>query len=46
MATDNKEKLFSPFTFGDVAFKNRIVLAPMTRSRAINNIPNDMMAEY
>ncbi|MBB6126073.1 alkene reductase [Mucilaginibacter lappiensis] len=28
------------------ALKNHIVMAPMTRSRAINNIPNDLMATY
>ncbi len=26
--------------------KNRIVMSPMTRSRAIGNIPNDLMATY
>jgi N-ethylmaleimide reductase len=26
--------------------KNRLVMAPMTRSRAIGNIPNDLMVEY
>jgi N-ethylmaleimide reductase len=29
-----------------VDLKNRIVMAPMTRCRAIDNIPNDLMAEY
>lgn len=28
------------------ALKNHVVMAPMTRSRAINNIPNDLMAQY
>jgi N-ethylmaleimide reductase len=31
---------------GSIALKNRIVMAPMTRCRAIENIPNDLMAEY
>lgn len=26
--------------------ENRIVMSPMTRSRAIGNVPNDLMAEY
>lgn len=39
-------KLFSPFTLGTVELKNRIVMAPMTRSRALRNIPNSLMAEY
>ena len=31
---------------GSVTLSNRIVMAPMTRSRAINNIPNNLMATY
>ena len=31
---------------GSVTLSNRIVMAPMTRSRAINNIPNQLMATY
>lgn len=42
----DKMKLFSEYKLGDVTLKNRIVMAPMTRSRAINNIPNDIMAQY
>ncbi|MDD4972282.1 MAG: alkene reductase [Paludibacter sp.] len=39
-------KLFTPLTLGNVDLKNRIVMAPMTRSRAIGNIPNELMAEF
>jgi N-ethylmaleimide reductase len=39
-------KLFEKYNLGSIELKNRIVMAPMTRSRAINNIPNDLMAEY
>lgn len=39
-------KLFSPLQIGTVEVKNRIVMAPMTRCRAIGNIPNELMAEY
>jgi N-ethylmaleimide reductase len=42
----NKSKLFETFQLGNITLKNRIVMAPMTRSRAINNIPNELMAEY
>jgi len=28
------------------SLKNRLVMAPMTRSRAIENVPTDLMAEY
>lgn len=36
----------SPYALGKVALANRIVMAPMTRSRAINNIPNELIATY
>lgn len=39
-------KLFSPYKLGKIELKNRIVMAPMTRCRAINNIPNELMANY
>src|SRR5436190_1798085 len=38
--------LFSAFKLGSIHLKNRIVMAPMTRSRAIDNIPNDLMVTY
>jgi N-ethylmaleimide reductase len=41
------EKLiFSSYKLGELMLKNRIVMAPMTRSRAIGNVPNDLMATY
>lgn len=39
-------KLFEPFALRGLQLQNRIVMAPMTRSRAIGNIPNDLMAQY
>jgi len=39
-------KIFSPYTVGAIKVKNRIVMAPMTRCRALGNIPNDLMAAY
>ncbi len=39
-------KLFSPVQIGNLKLNNHMVMAPMTRSRAINNIPNKLMAEY
>lgn len=39
-------KLFEPAKIGKTALKNRVVMSPMTRCRAINNIPNDLMATY
>jgi len=38
--------LFSSTTLGSLALQNRLVMAPLTRSRAIGNIPNDLMAQY
>ena len=37
---------FEPATLGKLKLTNHIVMAPMTRSRALGNVPNDMMAEY
>ena len=34
------------YQLGNIELKNRIVMAPMTRSRAINNVPNELIAEY
>ena len=39
--------LFAPTTLGPLALRNRIVMAPMTRSRALEaSTPSDLMAEY
>jgi len=40
------KNLLTPFNGKSLQLKNHIVMAPMTRSRAIGNIPNDLMAEY
>lgn len=40
------DTLFTPATLGKLQLKNRIVMAPMTRSRAIGNVPNELMAKY
>src|ERR1700740_2023679 len=40
------QKLFSPAKIGSIELKNRIVMSPMTRSRAIGNITNDLVATY
>ncbi|MDX2000822.1 MAG: alkene reductase [Chitinophagales bacterium] len=37
---------FSPYQMGNIQLNNRIVMAPMTRSRAIGNVPNDLMADF
>jgi N-ethylmaleimide reductase len=39
--------LFEPFHLGKLSLRNRIVMAPMTRCRAVEaNTPNALMAEY
>ncbi len=42
MSTD----LFEPYTLGPITLTSRVVMAPMTRSRAIDNVPNELMATY
>ena len=39
-------KLFTSAKTGSVELANRVVMAPMTRCRAIGNVPNDLVAEY
>lgn len=38
--------LFTPTRLGSLSLKNRIVMAPLTRSRAIGNLPNALMEKY
>ncbi|WP_425257048.1 alkene reductase [Rubrivivax sp. RP6-9] len=38
--------LFDPLQIGDIAVANRIVMAPLTRNRAIGQLPNALMATY
>jgi N-ethylmaleimide reductase len=40
------KKLLMPYSSQALNLKNHIVMAPMTRSRAIDNLPNALMAEY
>ena len=42
----NSKNLFVPVKIGPHVLQNRIVMAPLTRSRAIGNVPNELMAEY
>jgi N-ethylmaleimide reductase len=41
-----ENQLFTYVNIGTLELRNRIVMAPMTRCRAIKNIPNELMAEY
>ncbi len=39
--------IFTPYTLGEIKLQNKIIMAPLTRCRAINgNQPNALMATY
>ena len=40
------QQLFTPYRLGRMTLSTRVVMAPMTRSRAIGGIPNDLMRTY
>ncbi|MCK9637702.1 MAG: alkene reductase [Methylobacter tundripaludum] len=47
VVTRDRNNLFSPILFGDLALANRIIMAPLTRNRAGDgNVPQDMNVEY
>jgi N-ethylmaleimide reductase len=47
-STPNDRILLRPFTFGSLELPNRIVMAPLTRMRALHplGIPNELMRDY
>ncbi len=42
----NLSPLFEPYRLNSVDLLNRIVMAPMTRARSENGVPDDAVAEY
>ncbi len=48
MANQSQNPLLKPYRLGDLPLRNRIVMAPLTRTRAQNgaHVPNDLMVEY
>jgi len=47
MTVQVTSSLLSPYDLGDLKLKNRVTLAPMTRSRAeVERMPNQLMAKY
>jgi N-ethylmaleimide reductase len=48
MIANARELLFTPAQIGTVTLKHRVVMAPMTRSRAEqpSDVPSDLMLEY
>ncbi|NIG55975.1 alkene reductase [Chitinophaga sp. Cy-1792] len=43
---NNNERLLAPYTDNNLDLKNRIVMAPMSRRRTINNIPEPYVQDY
>lgn len=46
MTTSTTVSLFAPYRLGPLTLQNRVVMSPMTRSRAIGNLANDLIATY
>lgn len=46
MSSSSDRSLLDPTELAGQRLANRVVMAPMTRSRALNNVPNELMAEY
>ena len=44
--SNSAEALFTPVSLGELELPNRFVMAPLTRCRAINHQPNELMAKY
>jgi N-ethylmaleimide reductase len=40
------DKLFAPYLLAGLSLSSRVVMAPMTRSRALGNLANPLMADY
>jgi N-ethylmaleimide reductase len=40
------KQLFESTTLGPYTLRNRVVMAPMTRSRATGNVPNELLEQY
>lgn len=42
----NINSLFKPYTLNNLELRNRVVMAPMTRSFSPDNVPGDQVVEY
>lgn len=38
--------LYTPYRLGRIELTNRVVMSPMTRSRSIDNVPSELVAQY
>ncbi|KAK1417428.1 hypothetical protein QVD17_26555 [Tagetes erecta] len=45
-SSTNNTTLFSPYKMGNFNLSHRVVLAPMTRCRALNSVANEALVEY
>ncbi len=45
---DSEDPLFQPYTLGDLALPNRVIMAPLTRARSgqPGDVPTALNAEY
>ena len=43
---EKREDLWSPYQVGKLRLCHRVVMAAMSRCRALNGIPNDAMVKY
>jgi N-ethylmaleimide reductase len=48
MSPESTEVLFTAYSLGDLQLNNRIVMAPLTRTRAENQgkVPNELMTQH
>ena len=46
MSSVKTDLLSSPYQLGMIELRNRAVMAPMTRSRALGNVPNELIATF
>lgn len=46
IAMELQSRFFEPFAMGQLALKNRFVMAPMTRSFSPGNVPNEKVVAY
>lgn len=45
-ANDQTPDLFTPLSIGDLTLADRVIMAPLTRSRSPGRVPNPLNAEY
>ncbi|MBA2117867.1 N-ethylmaleimide reductase [Planctomycetes bacterium FF15] len=46
MTIDPNDILFQPLNLGAIKIPHRVIMAPLTRARSTNRVPNELMVEY